>query len=180
MPKKHVAFRLEEVAVQTLRDYAKEYNLQNVSQALQRIILRFKYLDKARAEQLQSTDSDELACVSRIKYDGVFWCVYKPPKMKELETLDICVVCKKRSLGLTEKSIMRSGAETESSPRLSMVHPARAPFSYAPDRTRSSDPLERPSIPRPQSFHCALGKNPTYCYNNLCDQRGTCETQVER
>jgi hypothetical protein len=180
VPKKHFDFRLSDQAVETLEAYRLEYSLDNLTAALERIVLRFKYLDKARTEKL--SENEELLCVSRIKYDGVFWCVFKPPKMKELETLDICVVCKKRSLGLTEKSIMRSGAETESSPRLNMVlhHSTKAPFSYAPDRTRSSDPLERPSVPRPQGFHCALGKNQTYCYNNLCDQRGTCETQVER
>lgn len=137
MPRIHCNFRIEEAAFQVLEDYAKEYNLDNHSKALQRILLRFHYLDRAHSELLQNKPDDEaLACISRIRYDGSFWCVYKPPRMRELETLDICIVCKKRNLGLTEKSLVRSGAQTEPSPRLNMVSPpsTKTPFSYAPDR----------------------------------------------
>jgi hypothetical protein len=179
VPKKRCNFRLSDSAVETLEAYRQEWELPNHTAAVERIVLRFKYLDKARTEKL--SENEELLCVSRIKYDGVFWCVYKPPRMKELETLDICKVCKKRSLGLTEKTLVRSEAKTESSPHSTMVvHQKSTPFSYGSDRAPSRDPFDKPASPRPQGFHCALGKNQTYCYNNLCDQRGTCETQVER
>jgi hypothetical protein len=182
--KKHRGFRFSEAADQALTTYSQKWSC-TPTEALEKLLLRWRYLDDVGFTEFQETLSDEIACTLRFRHKGLFYCMYGVPRNVKLdrrliETLDVCRVCRQRSLGLTEKSIMRSGAETESSPRLNMVHSPKAPFSYAPDRTRSSDPLERPSVPRPQGFHCALGKNQTYCYNNLCDQRGTCETQVER
>ena len=197
-PKRHHSFRFSQAAEEALETYSQKWSC-TPTEALEKLLLRWRYLDDVGFTEFQETLSDEIACTLRFRHKGLFYCMYGVPRNVKLdrrliETLDVCRVCRQRSLGLPETpqtlqklnemagNTTLSGAETESGPRLNMVlhHSTKTPFSYAPDRTRSSDPLERPSVPRPQGFHCRLGKNQTYCYNNLCDQRGTCETQVER
>jgi hypothetical protein len=183
VPKKHSNFRLSDLASQTLEDYRARFQLNNVTEALEKILQRYRYLDTLGFNAEREKTDEEITCTRRILHEGAYYCI-KPaspntlPKEKELMTLVICEVCKKQRLGLTEKTLVRSEAETES-PHLNMVK-SKAPFSYSPDRAQSTDPFDNPTSPGPPGFHCSRGKNPTYCYNNLCDQRGTCETQVER
>jgi hypothetical protein len=186
VPKQKQSFRLSELASQTLEEYRARFELDNLTEALEKILQRYRYLDTLGFNAEREKSDEEISCTRRILHEGAYYCI-KPaspntlPKEKELMTLIICEVCKKQRLGLTEKSMMRSGAETESSPHLNMVsNTKKTPFSYAPDRAPSRDPLERPSLPRPQGFYCPQRHNQTYCYNNLCDQRGTCKTQVQR
>jgi hypothetical protein len=190
VPRKHTAFRLSDLACQTLEEYRARFELGNLTEALEKILQRHRYLDTLGFNAEREKTDEEITCTRRILHDGAYYCI-KPaspntlPKEKELMTLVICEVCKKQRLGLTEKTLVRSEAETESSPHSSMVAKSTAslsktPFSYGSDRAHSQDPFDKPAPPRPQGFHCPLGKNATYCYNNLCDQRGTCKTQVQR
>lgn len=127
------------MAAQTIEDYRVKFDLKNTTEALERILTRHKYyqsvIDKLGVSK--SETDDELACVSRIQYEGQHYCVYKPPRMKELETIDICLVCKKRKLGLTESSIsVRSEAQTVSEqgspPLLESLGPDRSQFKQNP------------------------------------------------
>lgn len=99
-----LSVRLSPDAADALKRYSEKWYCKNPSEALEKFIRRWKYLDDFGATQ--QLPSDELTCISRIKYEGEFFCVFRPPRMKHLETLDICAVCKKRRLGLNEKSLL--------------------------------------------------------------------------
>ena len=95
--KKHTSVRLSEIAQQALAHYMKKWGLsRNV--ALEHLLIRWRYLDDMG---FREQASPELECFKRIKHtDGLFYCVHRPPKMILLETLQICVVCRKRKLGI--------------------------------------------------------------------------------
>ena len=95
--KKHTSVRLSELAQQALAHYMKKWELsRNV--ALEHLLIRWRYLDDMG---FREQASPELECFKRIKHtDGLFYCVHRPPKMIRLETLQICVVCRKRKLGI--------------------------------------------------------------------------------
>ena len=95
--KKHTSVRLSELAQQALAHYMKKWGLSR-NPALEHLLIRWRYLDDMGFRE-QSTP--ELECYKRIKHtDGLFYCVHRPPKMILLETLQICVVCRKRKLGI--------------------------------------------------------------------------------
>lgn len=78
--------------------YCQKWNQKTASKALEHLLIRWRYLDDMG---FREQASPELECYRRIKHtDGLFYCVFHPPKMILLETLQICVVCRKRKLGI--------------------------------------------------------------------------------
>jgi hypothetical protein len=182
VPKSRRSFRFSEAANQALETYSQKWNC-TPTEALEKLLLRWRYLDDVGFSEFQETLTDEMFCSLRVRVKGLFYCLHGVPRNVKLdrrliETLDICRVCRIRNLGLTEKSIARSDP-------VNMVKAKVSPFSFSSDsgsdRTRSPDPFDKPSaLPRPPSFHCTQGHNQSFCYNNPCDQRANCKTQVQR
>jgi hypothetical protein len=179
VPKKVKSFRFSEAAEKALETYSQKWSCTPV-EALEKLLLRWRYLDDVGFSEFQETLDDEIACTLRIRSNGLFYCMHGVPRNVKLdrrliETLDICRVCRIRNLGLTEKSLARSDPVN-----IVKAEKMSSPFSSdsGSDRTRSRDPLE--FHPRPPSFHCTQGHNQSFCYNNPCDQRANCKTPVER
>lgn len=110
MPKTHRAFRLSEPALQALAAFAKKWNV-NSTDALEKILVRWRYLDDVGFTRFTETMKEEIACTLRVQSKGLFYCMYGTPKNVKLpnrfiETLDICVVCKTRKLGLSSSSFI--------------------------------------------------------------------------
>jgi hypothetical protein len=183
VPRKHRHFRFSEAADQALATYSQKWNC-TPTEALEKLLLRWRYLDDVGFTEFQETLTDEMFCSLRVRVKGLFYCLHGVPRNVKLdrrliETLDICRVCRTRNLGLTDKSLARSDP-------VNMVMArkvSKSPFSSdsGSDRTRSRDPFDKPSThPPPPAFHCTQGHNRSFCYNNPCDQRANCKTPVER
>jgi hypothetical protein len=103
MPPKHVhSFRLSETSEKNLADFQTKHNITDSTEAVERILQRWKYLDGV---DFQPFKDESIKCIKRIRIEGEPYCVTKPPNVKPLPSLEICVVCRKMHYGLTEKTM---------------------------------------------------------------------------
>jgi hypothetical protein len=101
--------RLSDAAWESLERFSQKWECENLSEALEKILVRWRYLDDLGFTQQQITE--ELACILRIQHEGLYYCMFSAPRnvnlsRRLLETLQVCAVCKKRRLGLTEKTLL--------------------------------------------------------------------------
>jgi len=101
--------RLSQAASDALEYYASQWQTGNLSEALEKILIRWRYLDDLGFTQQQITE--ELACICRVQHKGLYYCMATAPRnvkldRRLLETLQVCAVCKQRTLGLTEKTLL--------------------------------------------------------------------------
>lgn len=118
MPKHVRSFRLSEISEKNLADFQTKHNITDSTEALERILQRWKYLDGI---DFQPFKDESMSCIKRIRIEGEPFCVYRPPFIKELPSLEICVACRKSHVGLTEKSQMtpKQAAQIVSPPQSS-------------------------------------------------------------
>ena len=81
----------------------KEKRKGNVDEVLKMLIAEHEILkNQPKGDVSKEQEDDSIKCVNRILFRGLNWCVNKPPKMVKLETLDICRVCRKRRVFVSE------------------------------------------------------------------------------
>jgi hypothetical protein len=177
-PKRHHSFRFSQAAEQALTTYSEKWTC-SPTEALERLLLRWRYLDDVGFSEFQETLDDEIKCTLRIRNKGLFYCLHGVPNTVKLErrlieTLDICRVCRRRKLGLTEKS---------------MTQPIRIPGREVEEVQVRRESFEKPSTPDPvtkpqpvqglEKFSCPRYHNRSYCLATPCDLRLQCR-QVGR
>ena len=178
MPRRHRHFRFSEEVNKALETYCEKWKC-NPTEALERLLLRWRYLDDVGFSEFQETLDDEMKCTLRIRNKGLFYCLHGVPNTVKLdrrliETLDICRVCRRRQLGLTVKS-------------MTQPIPAAAPEREEVQVRRES--FEKPVPPDPitthqpdrglEKFSCPRYHNRSYCIATVCELRRQCR-QVGR
>jgi len=178
MAKRKSSYRFSASAYEALATYSQKWTC-TPTEALERLLLRWRYLDDVGFSEFQETLDDEIKCTLRIRNKGLFYCLHGVPNTVKLdrrliETLDICRVCRRRKLGLTEKSMTQPIRE-------------RAPITDEVQVRKES--FEKPTAPDPitqhqpvhglEKFSCPRYHNRSYCVATPCDLRRQCR-QVGR
>lgn len=178
-PKRPHSFRFSQAAVQALTTYSEKWSC-SPTETLERLLLRWRYLDDVGFSEFQETLDDEIKCTLRIRNKGLFYCLHGVPNTVKLErrlieTLDICRVCRRRQLGLTEKSMV--------------TQPIQAPAPRTEEVMVKHESPEKPTAPDPitkdvpvrglEKFSCPRYHNRSYCLASPCDLRRQCR-QVGR
>lgn len=178
MPKSRRSFRFSKAADQALLTYSEKWTC-SPTEALERLLLRWRYLDDVGFSEFQETLDDEIKCTLRIRNKGLFYCLHGVPNTVKLdrrliETLDICRVCRRRQLGLTEKSMTQPIRETAASTEEIQVR--RESF----EKATAPDPITKPApVHGLEKFSCPRYHNRSYCLANPCEFRRQCR-QVGR
>lgn len=176
--------RLSDEEFKALQLYAEKWETENLSDALGKILIRWRYLDDLGFTDQQITE--ELACICRVQHKGLYYCMATAPRnvnltRRLLETLQVCAVCKKRQLGLTESSIAPA----------SLLSPKTAEEGIFIPQTESPPAQDPAPIRDPNKNHEGM----SYCKNGglwvypkrceLCREKtyalfDACQKQTER
>jgi hypothetical protein len=178
LPKRKRGFRLSQAADKALTTYSQKWNC-SPTETLERLLLRWRYLDDVGFSEFQETLDEEISCSNRIRNKGLFYCLHGVPQNVKLdrrliETLDICRVCRRRKLGLTEASkieVQVAGQGEEEQKRDNGITSVPSPFS----RSSPPDPIQRkPAVQGLETFSCPRYHNRSYCLASVCDLRKQC------
>ena len=178
-PKKHQGFRFSQAALEALKTYSQKWSC-SPTETLERLLLRWRYLDDVGFSEFQETLDDEIKCTLRIRNKGLFYCLHGVPNTVKLdrrliETLDICRVCRRRQLGLTEKSMVTQPIRA-AAPVTDEVQVRRESF----EKPSAPDPVTKPApVHGLEKFSCPRYHNRSYCIATPCDLRRQCR-QVGR
>lgn len=175
MAKRKSSYRFSASAYEALVTYSQKWSC-SPTEALERLLLRWRYLDDVGFSEFQETLDDEIKCTLRIRNKGLFYCLHGVPNTVKLErrlieTLDICRVCRRRKLGLTEKSMTQPIRETAA---------ITAEVQVRRESFEKPDPITKPAPAQYlQKFSCPRYHNRSYCIATPCDLRRQCR-QVGR
>ena len=105
------SIRFSDAAFESLERFSEKWQCNSLTEALEKILIRWRYLDDLGFTDQQITE--ELSCINRVQHKGLYYCMWSVPRnvnltRRLLETLQVCAVCKKRRLGLTEDSMTSS------------------------------------------------------------------------
>jgi hypothetical protein len=179
MGKSRHSFRFSEAASKALTTYSEKWSC-SPTEALERLLLRWRYLDDVGFSEFQETLDDEIKCSLRIRQKGLFYCMHGVPQNVKLdrrliETLDICRVCRRRKIGLTEASMLKAEVAGQGTEEPAKQVEAQSPIP-SPLRQSSSppDPIEKRAPVLSVGFSCPRYHNRSYCAANVCDLRKQC------
>lgn len=174
MAKRKSSYRFSDAAYEALATYSQKWTC-TPTEALERLLLRWRYLDDVGFSEFQETLDDEIACTLRIRNKGLFYCLHGVPNTVKLdrrliETLDICRVCRRRQLGLTEKSMVTQPIRA-AAPVTDEVQVRKESF----EKTTVPDPVTKPApVHGLEKFSCPRYHNRSYCIATPCDLRRQC------
>jgi hypothetical protein len=185
MNKRKFSTRLSDAAFESLERFSEKWQCESQTEALEKILIRWRYLDDLGFTQQQITE--ELACILRIQHEGLYYCMFSAPRnvnlsRRLLETLQVCAVCKKRQLGLTESSIAPASLLSPNSSEGQAREPLAQDHAAIRDPTKKHEGMKYCKDVGNWVFpkRCELCRTKTYAQFDQCQKDSKCNVTPVR